>query len=92
MGPLHSLQRAKKLIVFWDPHLPEAVCQLVWEPAEMKILHSQRIVHTIQDGYWRRAQGLCQRVRRSEQLPLQACDNFRVEMINRRSSGPRIIV
>jgi hypothetical protein len=37
MGLLHSLQRAKKLTAFCDPRLPQVVCQLVWDPAGMKI-------------------------------------------------------
>jgi hypothetical protein len=37
MGSLYSLQCAKKLTAFGDPHLPKVVCQLVWDPAEMKI-------------------------------------------------------
>jgi hypothetical protein len=44
MGSLHSRQGEKNLTAFCDPHLPEVVCQLVWDPAEMKIFHSQRIV------------------------------------------------
>jgi hypothetical protein len=34
---LHGLQQAKKLAAFRDPHLPQVVCQLVWDPAEMNI-------------------------------------------------------
>jgi hypothetical protein len=37
MGLLHSVQRAKKFTAFRDPHLQSVVCQLVWDPAEMKI-------------------------------------------------------
>jgi hypothetical protein len=50
MGSLHSIQRAKKLTAFYDPHLPSVFCQLVWDPESMKIFHSLRIVQTTQDG------------------------------------------
>jgi hypothetical protein len=76
MGSLHRLQRGKKLTAFCDPQLPQVVCQLVWDPAEMKNVHSQRIVQMTQDGCGRHVQGLGQRVRRRERFPLQACDNF----------------
>jgi hypothetical protein len=32
----HSLQQAKKLAVFCDPHLLQVVRRLVWNPAETK--------------------------------------------------------
>jgi hypothetical protein len=92
MGSLHSLQRAKKLITFYHPHLLWVVCQLVWDPTEMKIFDSQRIVEMTQDGCGRHVQGLGQRVRRRERFLLQACNNFGVEMIDRGSSGLPIIV
>jgi hypothetical protein len=37
MGSLHILHRVKKLTAFCGPHLPKVVCQLVWDPAEVKI-------------------------------------------------------
>jgi hypothetical protein len=40
LGSLDSLHGAKKLIAFCDPHLPQVVCQLVWDPAEMTIFIS----------------------------------------------------
>jgi hypothetical protein len=49
-------------------------------------------VQTTQDGCGGNVQSLSQRVRRIERFSLQACSNFGVEMIDRGSSGPRIIV
>jgi hypothetical protein len=64
MGSLHNVQREKKLTAFCDPHLPQVVCQLVWDLTEMKFFHSHRIMQTTQDGCGRHVQGLGQRVRR----------------------------
>jgi hypothetical protein len=58
----------------------------------MKYFHSQRILQAPQDGRGRHVQGLGQRVRQSERFLLQACNNFGVEMTNRGTYGPRIIV
>jgi hypothetical protein len=63
MGSLHSLQPEKKVTAFCDPHLSQVVCQLVWDPTEMKFFHSQRLMETTQDSCGRHVQGLGQRVR-----------------------------
>jgi hypothetical protein len=81
MGSLHSLQRPKKTTAFCDHHLPQVVCQRVWDPVKMKIFHFQQIMHTTQDGCGRHAQGLGERVRRRERFRLQEYNNFCVEMI-----------
>jgi hypothetical protein len=44
MASRHDVQHAKKPGVLQDPRLLQIICQLMWDPPEMKIFHSERVV------------------------------------------------